>query len=73
VLSGVSSPPVVGVVALLLVSALTIYLGSAAEAYRLAEGGSPFVSARALLWATVALIMAAVSLLALSVVTVNSR
>jgi hypothetical protein len=73
VLSGVSSPPVVGVVALLLVSALTIYLGSAAEAYRLAGGGSPFVSARALLWATVALIMAAVSLLALSVVTVNSR
>jgi double zinc ribbon protein len=73
VLSGVSSPPVFGVVALLLVSALTIYLGSAAEAYRIAEGGSPFVSARALLWATVALIMTAVSLLALSVVTVNSR
>jgi hypothetical protein len=73
VLSGVSSPPVLGVVALLLVSALTIYLGSAAEAHRLAEGGSPFVSARALLWATVALIMTAVSLLALSVVSVNSR
>jgi hypothetical protein len=73
VLSGVSSPPVLGVVALLLVSALTIYLGSAAEAYRLAEGRSPFVSARALLWATVALIMTAVSLLALSVVTVNGR
>jgi hypothetical protein len=73
VLSGVSSPPVLGVVALLLVSALTIYLGSAAEAYRLAEGGSPFASARALLWATVALIMTAVSLLALSVVTVNGR
>lgn len=72
-LSGVSSGPVFAVVVLLLVSALTIYLGSAAEAYRLAEGGSPFVSARALLWATVALIMVAVSLLALSVVTVNSR
>jgi hypothetical protein len=62
---------VFAVVVLLLVSALTIYLGSAAEAYRLAEGGSPFVSARALLWATVALIMVAVSLLAMSVVTVN--
>jgi len=73
VLSGVSSPPVFAVVALLLVSALTIYLGSAAEAYRIADGGSTFVSARALLWATVALIMIAVSLLALSVVTVNSR
>jgi hypothetical protein len=72
-LSGVSSAPVFAVVVLLLVSALTIYLGSAAEAYRLAEGGSPFVSARALLWATVALIMVAVSLLAMSVVTVNTR
>jgi hypothetical protein len=73
VLSGVSSAPIFGVVALLLLSALTIYLGSAAEAYRLADGGSPFVSARTLLWATVALIMISVSLLAMSVVTVNSR
>ena len=73
VLSGVSSPPVFAVVVLLLASAITIYLGSAAEAYRIADGGSTFVSARALLWATVALIMIAVSLLALSVVTVNSR
>jgi ribosomal protein L40E len=73
VLSGVSSPPVFAVMALLLVSAITIYLGSAAEAYRIADGGSTFVSARALLWATVGLIMLAISLLALSVVTVNSR
>ncbi|HWL91618.1 MAG TPA: zinc ribbon domain-containing protein [Actinomycetota bacterium] len=73
VLSGVSSAPIFGVVSLLLVSALTIYLGSAAEAYRIADGGSPFVSARTLLWATVALIMVSVSLLAMSVVTVNSR
>jgi len=61
------------VVALLLVTAITIYLGSAAEAYRIAGGGTTFVSSRALLWATVALIMIAVSLLALSVITVNSR
>ena len=73
VLSGVSSPPVFAVVALLLCSAITIYLGSAAEAYRIADGGTTFVSSRALLWATVALIMIAVSLLALSVITVNSR
>jgi hypothetical protein len=71
VLSGVSTPPVFAVVVLLLLSAMVIYLGSAAEAYRIAEGGSPFVSARTLLWATVALIMVAVSLLALSVVTVS--
>jgi hypothetical protein len=71
--SGVSSPPVFGVVILLLGSAMVLYLGSAAEAYRIAGGGSPFVSSRALLWATVALIMVSVSLLAMSVVTVNSR
>jgi hypothetical protein len=73
VLSGVSTAPVFAVVALLLVSALTLYLGSAVEAYRIADGGSPFVSARALLWATVALIMISVSLLATAVMTVNSR
>jgi len=73
VLSGVSNAPVFAVMALLLVSALALYLGSAAEAYRIADGGSPFVSARTLLWATVALIMISVSLLATAVVTVNSR
>jgi hypothetical protein len=73
VLSDVSSAPVFAVVTLLLVSALTLYLGSAAEAYRIADGGSPFVSARTLLWATVALIMISVSLLATAAVTVNSR
>ena len=73
VVSGVSSPPVFGVVVLLLGSAMVLYLGSAAEAYRIAGGGSPFVSSRTLLWATVALIMLSVSLLAVSIVSVNSR
>lgn len=72
VLSGVSTPAIFAVVALLLLTALTVYLGSAAEAYRIAGGGAPFLSARALLWATVALIMVAVALLAMSVVTVNT-
>jgi hypothetical protein len=71
VLSGVSTAPVFAVVVLLLLTAVTLYLGSAAEAYRIADGGAPFLSARALLWATVALIMVAVSLLAMSVITVN--
>ena len=71
VLSGVSTAPVFAVVVLLLLTAVTLYLGSAAEAYRIADGGAPFVSARALLWATVALIMIAVSLLAMSVIAVN--
>jgi hypothetical protein len=73
VVSGVSSGPVFGVVTILLVSALALYLGSAFEAYRIADGGAPFLSARALLWATVALIMISVGLLAMSVVTVSSR
>jgi hypothetical protein len=73
VVSGVSTAPVFGVVVILLGSALVIYVGSAAEAHRIAAGGSPFVSARALLWATVTLIMVSVSLLAMSVITVNSR
>lgn len=73
VLSGVSSAPVLGVVALLLGSALVLYVGSALEAYRIAEGGTTFVSARVLLWATVALIMVSVSLLAMSVVGLAER
>ena len=73
VISGVHTAPVLGVVALLLVSALTVYIGSAVEAYRIASGEGPLVSARALLWATVAVIMLAVSLLSLSVVGVAGR
>jgi ribosomal protein L40E len=73
VISGVHSAPVLGVVALLLVSALTVYLGSAVEAYRIASGEAPLVSARALLWATVALIMVSVALLSLSVVGVAGQ
>jgi hypothetical protein len=73
VVSGDPTAPVFGVVVLLLGSALVLYLGSAAEAYRIADGGSPFVSARALLWATVGLVMLSVALLAMSVLTVNSR
>jgi ribosomal protein L40E len=73
ILSGGSRGAVIPVLALLLVSALTLYLGSAIEAYRIADGGGPFVSPRVLLWATVVLIMISVGLLSMSVLTVNSR
>ena len=53
--------------------ALIVYLGSAYEAYRIAEGGQPLVTARALLWATVGIIMLSVVLLALTVASVASR
>lgn len=71
--SGVSSAGTFGVFALFLGGALAVYLGSAYEAYRLAEGAAPLVSSRALLWATVVVIIASVMLLAVSVVTVARR
>jgi hypothetical protein len=71
--SGVESPGIFGVFSLFLGAALLVYLGSAWEAYRLADGGHPFMSSRALLWATVVVIIASVMLLAVSVVTVARR
>ncbi|HEX6400517.1 MAG TPA: zinc ribbon domain-containing protein [Actinomycetota bacterium] len=73
VLAGVSNAALFGAVALLLTSALVIYLGSALEAARIADGGSAFLSPRALLWATVGVVMLAVALLAASVVAVGAR
>lgn len=67
--SGVSSPATFGVFALFLGSTLAVYFATAWEAYHIADGGRPLVSSRALLWATVAVIMASVMMLALSVVT----
>ncbi|MEX1264514.1 MAG: hypothetical protein WEE66_11395 [Actinomycetota bacterium] len=66
--SGVSSAGTFGVFALFLGSTLAVYLGTAWEAYHIADGGRPLVSSRALLWATVAVIMASVMMLALSVI-----
>ena len=67
--SGVGSSGTFGVFALFLGGALAVYLGSAYEAYRLAEGEGPLVSSRALLWATVVVIIVSVMLLAVSLVT----
>lgn len=72
-LAGVSSQATFGVFALFLGSALAVYLGTAWEAYHMADGGRALVSSRALLWATVAVIMASVLMLAMSVVTVTRR
>ena len=72
-ISGVTTSGTVGVFALFLGAALLVYVGSALEAYRLAEGGQPFLSSRALLWATVVVIIGSVLLLAVSVVTVARR
>lgn len=72
-LGGVSNAALLGVIVLLVLSAISIYLGSAFEAYRIADGGDAFLSPRALLWVTVAVIMLAVALLAASVLTVSGR
>ena len=72
-LAGVSSAATFGVFALFLGSALTVYLGTAWEAFHMADGGRALLSSRALLWATVAVIMASVLMLAMSVVTLSSR
>jgi hypothetical protein len=72
-LSGVSSGTIFGLFAVFMGFSLAVYVGSALEAYRLAEGGEPFVSARVLLWATVGVILLSVVVLALAVVTAARR
>ena len=71
--SGVGSAATFGIFALFLGAALLVYFGSAWEAYHIADGGQALVSSRALLWATVGVILASVMLLALSVVTAAKR
>jgi len=73
ILSGPTSGVLATVLVLFLGTALVLYLGSAWEAYRLAAGEPAFVSSRALLWATVAVVMVSVALLALAVATATRR
>jgi hypothetical protein len=65
--AGVPSGPAATVVALYAVAALVLYFGTALEAYRIARGGPPFVTGRALVWALSGLILVTVVLLALVV------
>jgi len=67
--AGVDSAGTFGVFALFLGAALLVYLGSAYEAYRLADGEPPIVSSRALLWATVAIIIGSVMVIAVSLIS----
>jgi TM2 domain-containing membrane protein YozV len=71
--SGAATGSLTGVMILLLVSSLTVYLGSAFEAYRIADGGQPLVSARALLWTTVVVVLVSIGLLTASVFSVSAR
>ncbi len=72
-LSAGGSGVLLGLFALFLGLAVVVYAGTAWEAYHLAEGGEPVVSARALLWATVGVIFLSVAVLALTVITAAKR
>jgi hypothetical protein len=58
---------------LYLLLALAVYVESAWEAYRMAGGAPAWVSTRQLLWATAAIVIVSVFVLALSVITVAKR
>jgi hypothetical protein len=68
-LTRVRSGPTLLVFFLYLLTAVLVYLGSAFEAYRLAEGGHELVSSRILLWVLVVVILVSIVMLALAVVT----
>ncbi len=72
-LSGVRSGMVFGLFAAFMTLALATYLGSAFEAYQMAQGSPPLVTARTLLWVTVGVIVLSMAVLALTVVTASRR
>ncbi|MEP7060472.1 MAG: hypothetical protein ABI828_07050 [Actinomycetota bacterium] len=73
VLSGVHSAGQDVMVLLYAATTLLIYGGSAAEAYRMAQGASPLVSSRTLLWVTVGLLILSIGLIAITAMTAARR
>ncbi len=71
--SGVKPGPLVGVLLVYGGAMVAIYVGSAFEAFRMAQGAGPFVSARALLWATVGLLGTSMLMVAIVLGTATSR
>ena len=72
-LGGLRSPVLIGLFVLYLSFALAVYVGSALEARRLAEGGTLFLPTRQVLWAGVIVVMGSLALLTLSVLTATKR
>jgi hypothetical protein len=68
-LSGVSSGAIHLLFLIYAMGTLAVYVGSAMEARRLAEGGEEVVSSRALLWATVAILLISVVVVSLVIGT----
>lgn len=71
--TGATSGPLFGILTLFGGTAVAVYFFSAAEAYRLAEGGSPFVPAKILLWGAVVIIVLSVMLLAFVLASASNR
>jgi hypothetical protein len=72
-LTGTHSGPLLTIFVMFLVLTIVVYLGTALEAYRIADGGQAFISPKAMLWGTVAVIMVSISLLALSILGAAKR
>jgi RNA polymerase subunit RPABC4/transcription elongation factor Spt4 len=72
-LSGTRSTSLKLMFLLFCVLAALVYVGSAYEAYGLAAGGRLLVNAKQILWATVAVVMVSVGMLAMSVMTTPRR
>jgi hypothetical protein len=72
-IAGTSTGMLSALLGLFAILALLVYVVSAFEAYRLALGAEPLVSARALMWATVAVVMLSVLMLAVSVIAAAKR
>lgn len=71
--SGVRSGAVGFLLVVYAVATGLVYLGSAIEARRLAEGGDEIVSSRTLLWATVAILLVSVVMVSLVIGTAAKR
>jgi hypothetical protein len=69
ILSGPTAPAVATVALLFGAMAIATYLGSAVEAARMARGGPALLSARAILWILVGIVMGSVLILSVLVVS----
>ena len=72
-LSGVHAGSVLLLFLVYLASSVAVYLLTAIEAARLAEGGEPIVSSRTLLWATVAILLLSIVVVAFVIGTATKR
>jgi hypothetical protein len=72
-LSGVRAGAVLLLFLVYLCASVAVYLLTAIEAARLAEGGDPLISSRTLLWATVAILLLSIVVVAFVIGTATRR